>query len=78
MPAAPLLELVRERYPGRRLSAVFREHGLRRQSVSEIETGAVEWLSYDVADRVIVRVLGDAGLWQRVPWLAEIAEAELE
>lgn len=76
IPAAPLLGLCRERVEEGMLYRRFEAAGVRPRLIALIDRGEQERVSFDVADRIVCCVLGDAGLWHRIPWLADAIEED--
>jgi hypothetical protein len=65
----------------RLLELVFREHGVQavaqrlgidQRRLNVYRKGWSHWVSFEVADRIIVDVLDDPALWYTVPELAEV------
>lgn len=74
VPARPLLRLVRRQLAGEPVITRLTDAGLRGSWTRDVDNGRTKYVSFDVADRIIVDVLGDAGLWRREPFLRRIIE----
>lgn len=51
-------------------AAVASRAGIPTRRVYGIVAGRQTWVAFDVADRIITRVLGDPSVWQTAPELA--------
>lgn len=75
IPAAAIAPLIASLVESDGPGAVAKRAGIPTRRVYSIVTGRQAWVGFDVADRLITRVLGDPSLWRTTPELAEALRA---